>query len=253
MKSIGAFVVAVGVAGAVVAWAGGAGADESAGGDPPGPGRPRKVAYIDPSSPTSAPSPYGDAAQTPVQTYRRMEDDNNSALDTFRLGAFGGVGFPRPLSIEAFAKIEKAIGLGVEYSVMPTLSLGGVDTTFWAITGDVRIFPFENGFFIGMTAGRQHVGASTTLSISSETLPESVTADTWLINPRIGFLSTSSWGLTLGIDAGVQIPLSASIVSTIPQNLPVSVPLATDATNMAHLLGKSVLPTVDLLRIGLLL
>jgi hypothetical protein len=84
-------------------------------------------------------------------------------------------------------------------------------------------------------------------------VPEQITADTWFINPRIGFLSTSSWGLTVGIDAGVQIPLSATFASTIPTNLPVTIPIATDANNTAHYLGKSLIPTVDLLRIGLLL
>jgi len=249
MKSIGACVVALGV---MAAWGGVARAGESdANADTKATG---KVAYVDPNSPTGDTSGGDTDAPMPVRPSRRKESDNDSALDAFRLGAFGGVGFPRPLSLEAFAKIEKTIGFGLEYSVLPAMSLNGIDTTFWALAGDVRVFPFENGFFIGMTAGRQHVSASTMLSFPSPypSIPESVTADTWFINPRIGFLTTWNWGLTVGIDAGVQIPLSASFASTIPTNLPVNIPIATDATDMAHLLGKSVLPTVDLLRVGLL-
>ncbi len=250
MKSIGACVVVVGV---VLASAGVARAqDTDAASDAKATG---KIAYVDPNSATGDTSGGdGDPSQIPVRTSRRKESDNDSALDAFRIGAFGGVGFPRPLSIEGFAKIEKVVGVGIEYSVLPAMTLNGIDTTFWALSGDVRVFPFENGFFVGMTVGRQHVGASTTLTLPSPypSLPESVTADTWFINPRIGFLSTWNWGLTVGIDAGVQIPLSASFASTIPTNLPVNIPIATDATDMAHLLGKSVLPTVDLLRVGLL-
>jgi hypothetical protein len=270
MKSIGACVVGLAVGGLVLGSAGAAQAQD--GQTPPpvtqvAPAAPalevapttevtptEKIAYVDPNSPTGDTTNDGDPAPMPLRPSRHKESDNDSALDAFRLGAFGGVGFPRPLSLEAFAKIEKTVGLGVEYSVLPAMTLNGIDTTFWALSGDLRVFPFENGFFVGITAGRQHVGASTSLQLPSPypSIPESVTADTWFINPRIGFLSTWNWGLTLGIDAGVQIPLTASFASTIPTNLPVNVPIATDATDMAHLLGKSVLPTVDLLRVGLL-
>jgi hypothetical protein len=213
------------VVGTLVLWAGAARGDENAAADTKVTATPRKLAYVTPNG-----DPSGDPA--PVQTWHPKEDDDASALDVFRIGAFGGIGFPRPLSVEGFAKIAKVVGLGVEYSVLPSVSLGGVETTFWALSGDLRVFPLQNGFFIGMTGGRQHVSATALVSLPDgyPSQSEQILGDTWFINPRIGFLSTSSWGLTIGID----------------------IPIASDANSTAHYLAKSVLPTVDLLRVGLL-
>src|SRR6185312_3742132 len=133
-----------------------------------------------------------------------------------------GAGFPRPLSIEGFAKIEKIIGFGVEYSVMPKVTLESTETRFWALSGDVRVFPLQSGFFLGMAVGKQHLDASATVALPAPfgSIPESLAGDTWFINPRLGFLTSFGWGGTIGIDAGVQIPLSATFASTLPSGLP---------------------------------
>jgi hypothetical protein len=209
----------------------------------------KKVAsYIEPASGPSG-SPSSQAAP-PAQPLPR-EQSSDGPFDPFRLGAFTGVGFPRPVSIEGFIKIDKIIGFGLEYSLLPQLTVSGINTQLSAIMGDVRVFPLETGFFIGMGVGRQHLSA-----ISATALPAElgggnpgITMDSYILNPRIGFLSTWSWGLTLGIDAGVQIPVSVTTQNTIPSGISFS----PDPTGVANAFGKSVLPTVDLLRIGLLL
>jgi hypothetical protein len=172
------------------------------------------------------------------------------AHDAVRVGAFGGVGFPRPLSIEAMVLFDELVGVGAEYSVMPSLTVSGVDATFHAWDVDARVFPFRNGFFLGLAAGRQHLGASTSIALPSSlgSIPAEVTADTWFINPRIGFLTTLKWGLTLGIDAGVQIPVSVDITNTIPSELAAR----EQANGIARTFGDSVLPTIDLFRLGLM-
>jgi hypothetical protein len=229
---------------------------------PPPAAAPPDVAPSPSPAVSAAPAPNDFAQPPPAAQADRpahKDDDNTtSALDYFRMGAFGGIGFPRPLTLEGFAKIDNIIGFGLEYSLLPAITIDNADTTFWALAGDVRVFPFRNGFFIGLAGGRQHVSASGLATLPSlpglpSSVSEQITGDNWFINPRIGFLSTASWGLTVGIDIGVQIPLTTSMSSTIPQNLPISVPLATDAYNTAHYLTNSVIPTVDLLRIGLLL
>jgi hypothetical protein len=208
----------------------------------------RRVSYAGPTHGLTTASYASTTSLSPVP----KEESSDGIFDPIRLGAFGGVGFPRPLTIEGFIKVEKVIGFGLEYSALPTLSIGGVDTGMYALAGDLRVFPLENGFFFGMSAGHQHLSAAMSPgSIPPELLAAnpSVSADTWFINPRIGFLSTWSWGLTIGIDAGVQIPVASSVTNTIPSQLPISA----DASNVARTFGKSALPTVDLFRIGLLL
>src|SRR4051812_23739176 len=53
-----------------------------------------------------------------------------------RLGALAGVGFPRPLTIEALIGLERALALGLEYGFMPPSTIGGVDMTLSSVAAD---------------------------------------------------------------------------------------------------------------------
>jgi hypothetical protein len=167
-----------------------------------------------------------------------------------RVGALGSLGFPRPLAIEGLVKIERRLVLGVEYSFLPPMTFSDVRATLWALAGDARFFPFGGGpFFLGARAGRQHLGLSTTVQVPSYGAASgSAEVDTWFVNPRLGLLWTWKPGLTLGIDAGVQIPLSSSQSSTLPPG--VSPPAG--VASAADTLGRGVLPTIDLLEAGIL-
>ncbi len=171
-----------------------------------------------------------------------------SAPARVRVGAIGGVGFPRPLAVEGMAVLGGTVALGAEYAVLPAVTIGGMETSMWSLAGDARVFPLRGPFFLGLRAGRQHVSASTTVTVGSlGSAAESLSLDSWFVNPRLGFLWTSGAGLAFGIEAGVQIPVSAAVSSTLPLTLDP----AAQAT--ADVLGKSVIPTVDLLRVGVLM
>jgi len=164
------------------------------------------------------------------------------------IGAMGGVGFPRPLSIEALVRIERTVAFGLEYSLLPKMTIAGVDARMWAVAADARVFPFRGAFFVGLRGGVQHATAATTLTAQGLSIGEQLDVQTTFINPRIGFLWGKAPGLTVGIDAGIQIPLSSSVTSTLPSQV-----LATRSlTTVTDTLGKSALPTIDLLRIGFL-
>src|SRR5262245_17996676 len=70
---------------------------------------------------------------------RKADAEKPEAL---RVGAILGVGFPRPFSAEVLAKIANVVALGAEYSVLPTVALGGVSVRSTAIALDLRFFPF---------------------------------------------------------------------------------------------------------------
>jgi hypothetical protein len=165
-----------------------------------------------------------------------------------RLGAVAGVGFPRPFAVEVLASFATLVDLGVEYGFLPAMDLDAVHTDLWSIAGDLRVRPFHGAFFLGVLAGRQHVGAATTLTASGfGAATEQVGLDSWFVNPRIGFLWTTDFGLALGMDAGVQVPVTSSVTSSLPLSL---YPAAQARSNA---LGATWLPTLDLLRIGLML
>jgi hypothetical protein len=178
------------------------------------------------------------------------EEDGSRRVDHVRIGVLGGVGFPRPLAIEGLVKVERLVVLGLEYSALPTMTISGAQVSFWAAAADVRFFPGRGNFFIGLRAGRQHLGGKGVLTVDPYgSVLESVSIATTFLNPRIGFLWTWEPGVTLGIDLGVQLPIAKKIESTLPSGYP-----ATDEVmRVAHAFGGTALPTVDLIRLGVLL
>lgn len=191
----------------------------------------------DPPRKTAAPSDDGSKSE-------RRDDD------TLDVGVLGGVGFPRPLSVEAVARVHRTVLLGAEYGFLPATNIASVDTRLWAAAGDVRLFPFKGGFFVGLRGGFQKISAETTLSAANVgSYTESVDVGTWFVNPRIGFLWV--WKpFALGIDAGVQIPVATTVSRS--SLLSVAAPeLDARITTATNLLGRTVIPTVDLLRVGL--
>ena len=175
------------------------------------------------------------------------ENPSEGQTARVRAGALVGVGFPRPLSVEALVAVGSVVALGAEYGVLPATTVDGVRTDLWSLSGDARFFPFRGPFFVGLRAGHMHVGAGTTITVAPYgSASEELSLDTWFVNPRVGLLWTSREGLALAVEAGLELPIGSSISSTLPLSL---VPAAQHTVDT---LGNSVIPTVDLLRIGVL-
>jgi hypothetical protein len=172
------------------------------------------------------------------------------SAEHFRAGALVGAGFPRPLSVGAFGMVDRTLGFGIEYGMLPRLNIAGAEVSMQAVTADVRLHPFKNAFFIGLAGGHQWLDMSASMSAGGFSGAHSLSATTWFINPRIGALHTFSNGITIGVDAGIQIPVASdtSVASTGVA--------ANDADGQrtlrsaANTLGNGVTPTFDLLRIG---
>ena len=100
---------------------------------------------------------------------------------------------------------------------------------------------------MGLRAGLQHLEAATQVTAGAVSAQEALTLDTWFVNPRLGFLWTFTGGLTFGVEAGVQIPIGNAMSSSLP------LALVPGAQRTADAVASSVVPTVDLFRLGLLL
>jgi hypothetical protein len=168
--------------------------------------------------------------------------------EEIRLGALGSVGFPRPVGIEAMLKISGVFALGVEYGTLPSTTISGVNVHLNAWAADARVFPLRGPFFFGARLGRQHASTDATVSYLGHSYSGSATTDTTFVNPRLGFLWTWDSGITLGMDAGLQIPLSHTSSTTAPSGIA----LPAGSTTTTDVLGTKVLPTVTLLQLGML-
>lgn len=181
--------------------------------------------------------------------------------ESFRIGGMVGVGFPRPFAAEGFVKIKQVIGVGVEYSFLPNTSIASTDIRFKGIALDVRVFPFKGGVFVGLRGGKQWLDTRTTVATGATNVPgvapkynEAMSAETFFLNPRIGYLKTFENGITVGLDAGIQLPISPSY--TRDSEAARAGYGDTDAEKtlrtVANTLGNKTTPTIDLLRVGFL-
>jgi hypothetical protein len=195
-------------------------------------------------------SPTAPSATSTEPSVPAPRDSDASHRDGgVHVGLLGGVGFPRPLAIEGLLEFDRLVVLGAEYSALPTTTFSGVQTSLWALAADGRVFPFRNGFFIGLRAGKQHLSETASVTVGSAgSVSGSNTADTTFLNPRLGFLW--SWhALRIGVDAGVQIP----ILSTSSSSLPAGVSPPSGAAALSRTLGQEAIPTIDLLRFGVVM
>jgi hypothetical protein len=171
------------------------------------------------------------------------------------VGAVAGLAFPRPIAAEVMVCVERRAILGVEYSALPAITIAGIRTTLWGVAGDARVFPFHAPFFVGLRAGMQHLGASGSASFpSTGPVAASLTATTWYLNPRVGVLWTFDSGITLGLDAGVQVPVATSESRTTAGLANVPPQVVDDGfarvTSVSDPIVRGVLPTFDLLQFG---
>jgi hypothetical protein len=203
------------------------------------------------------------ASETAPQEDRPLEAPKSSSSkdETFRLGGLVGVGYPRPFSAEGFVKVKKLVGVGFEYGFMPDANVMGTNISFHGVAADLRLFPLKGGFFVGVRGGKQWLSTRTTISASVNgvknaggTYNESMSAETMFVNPRIGYLKTWDNGITLGFDAGVQIPVSPSYTrDSDAARAGIKAGSADNAyLTIANALGNKTTPTIDLLRVGFL-
>jgi hypothetical protein len=182
-----------------------------------------------------------------------------------RVGALVGlISLPRPIEAELMGKFWSSVGLGVQYSMIPTITFPGKDAkvSLNAIQGVLRWFPFKGAFYLGTGVGYQSFKAS----MSDGPLEISSDASAAFVSPQIGWLWMWKSGLALGLNFGAQIPFASDpAVTTLYNGAPLppaptaligqeTITKGNDMTDQVHtvakLVGKTPLPNIDFLKIG---
>ena len=127
----------------------------------------------------------------------------------FSMGALAGVGFPRPLSFEVLTKLGGYVGLGVEYGLLPTVSVDGVAASAWAVVR--RASSFRGAFFLGVRGGYQRIDASASVS----SLSASADLSTWFGEPAHRLRVDFQPGLHHDGGRGAA-PMTSSFSTTLP-------------------------------------
>jgi hypothetical protein len=213
--------------------------------------------------------------QPPLQ--EQDEDDSNGVFGPFRIGILVGAGLPSLLSFGGAIKLTRYFGAGLNVGLIPavTISLyGEAELSYQEYDIYGRIFPFGGAFFLGAGVGYATIQGTFTNSYDvtafqavAPDLPNPLvvtsagSVKTLVLMPMIGLQHTFSSGLTLGIDAGAQVPIAPSEVefsTSVPSSVPDQVveryvtPNDRQVQDTLDTIGRTIVPTLNV-RIGWLL
>jgi hypothetical protein len=173
-------------------------------------------------------------------------------------------------------KLAQYLGGGVTLGIIPNVKLtyyGEATVSYQHLDIYGRIYPFGGGFFLGAGAGYATMEGTVTKSFGAAEVPllsgsvqyeSKGTVKTLVLTPVIGYLHTFGAGFSIGLDAGVQLPIAPSEVdfsssvsgSVPPQAMPFVEEylrgIDADVRDTLETVGRTPLPTFNL-RLGWLL
>ena len=194
----------------------------------------------------------------------------------FRIGPVIGVGLPAFLSFGGAIKLTKYFGAGVTYGIVPEIQFayyGDATVSYQGANIYGHIHPLGGGFFLGAAIGYAHVrgtyGTELDLGDYRLLLPPGTptrlpyesdgTVEMLVLTPEFGYFFTFKSGFTMGVEAGIQIPVAPSEIhfdSRIEADLPPEVrqavndsfvePADARVRDTLERVGQTVLPTIGI-------
>jgi hypothetical protein len=205
------------------------------------------------------------------------EDDSHGVFGPFRIGPVLSFGLPSLLGIGGMVKLTRYFGLGVNVGLIPEMTFeyyGEAKVSYQEYTAYGHLHPFGGGFFLGTQLGYARVKGSYSTTVDlrrySSMFPElpdtlaytsRATVQTLVLTPEIGYFHTFGSGFSMGLDAGLQIPIAPSeitfqrgAVSGLPSQIGDSAfaPHDQKVRTTLEKVGRTILPAFHL-RVGYLL
>lgn len=166
----------------------------------------------------AAPAARAQAPQAPDTATRKPSVYTaDGLLGPVRLGPTVGVGAPDGLRFGLFTTWKGLLGAGGALSMVPSLAVPGAPSAAvsrFGGEGFLRVHPFRGAFFAGVAGGvAKTEGRASKLGVASD--PSSrvavhASATAVYVAPHLGFRWMLPFGMTVGFDAGVEIPVVSS-------------------------------------------
>jgi len=175
--------------------------------------------------------------------------------------------FPVPIGLGVEGRLLDILSFGVEYSLFPTLTLGGVGVHFNSYDAKLRIHPFLGAFMLGVAVGKQSLGAKARFDYSvapgiSSGAQIKAEVNTTFVTPHLGWRWISKTGFMFGMEFGWQKALHADTDVGVKFDNPALQDAIEadkdyqekrqDVEDIAEKLGELGLPIVALLQFGFL-
>ncbi len=138
-------------------------------------------------------------------------------LGPVRVGPTVGIGAPDGLRFGLFTTWKGLLGAGGALSVIPSLGVPGAapgKVSRFTGEGFLRVHPFRGAFFAGLAGGVAKTdGITSKLAVANDPSSRAdlhASSTAVYLAPHLGFRWMLSFGLTIGFDAGVEIPVISS-------------------------------------------
>ena len=159
----------------------------------------------------SPPSALGAAAATDVDDAdERSVYTKQGALGSTRLTPCVGFGLPDGIRFSASVKLGGIVSIGGAFATLPRLTIPTTDATLARNAGEgfVRLHPFRGAFFVGLAGGYASTNGTYTEVVRGQTVALTGTTGTGYVAPHLGVQFVLPFSMTIGFDAGVQIPIA---------------------------------------------
>jgi len=225
------------------------------------------VAAAQASNPNEAQSvePKSDDSDKP-------RDEDDGLLGPFRIGPVIGVGLPSLINVGGVIKLTKYFAAGINIGIAPDVKFayyGDATISYHAYQIYGHVHPFGGGFYLGASVGYAlaHATAEQTFAVppalstaypglgSSVTLRSDGSVQTMVLTPELGYFKTFKSGFSLGVGAGLQIPIASSDVkydqdvnADVPQEVLKQYldPTARSVKDTLERVGQALIPTIGL-------
>jgi hypothetical protein len=225
-----------------------------------------------PEAPGAQPAPSDPTKDARTQPDDEPRDESHGVLGPFRIGPVVGVGLPAFLSIGGAVKLTKYFGAGINYGIVPTLQFayyGDATVSYQGVGIYGHVHPFGGGFFLGASIGYAHVRGTYTdefdisalapavpgVNVQSFPYTSEATMQTLVLTPELGYFYTFKSGFTMGVEAGLQIPVAPSDIefkSEVDPRIPQAVvdryvtPTDERVESTLERVGQTILPTIGI-------
>jgi len=223
------------------------------------------AAQQSPASPASSSPP-------PSQDKESSKDDTDGLLGPFRIGPVIGVGLPSLINVGGVIKLTRYFAAGINIGIAPDVKFayyGEATVSYHAYQIYGHIHPFGGGFYLGASVGyalargtdEQTIELPASIHMVYPSLGNSITlksegsVQTMVLTPELGYFKTWKSGFSMGVGAGLQLPIASSDVKfdqDVNADVPAEVlkqyldPTAHAVKDTLERVGQAIIPTVGI-------
>lgn len=178
--------------------------------------QPTAAPVVAAAAPAPAPAPVASAVPPPATPQPEADggglhdDEAKCAAGPLCLGPVFTFGVFNLLGIGVHARYGDFLGFGLDYQVLPTLSIGNATAGLNSLTIDGRLYPFGGAFFLSGGLWLQTASFTATAKMNGSTarVAGSITVPAFKLG--VGFMGHD--GFVMGIDLALGIPFGSSSV-----------------------------------------